>query len=196
MHAAYGTFLLENGKLRESKSEFDAALSYDKRSHEAHYGLGRLDLEKGDKKAAIAKMAKALDIRPGFAAARAQLGCVHMYQKQYAKALKELQRATEDDPNNGLSWFCRAVATYNDPRKRGKSGEALKAYRKEKKQRAERFFEKAVAVDPARGDAWFFLGALRLERNDRSGAKKAYQASTDAGYDKAILELEKLRDVQ
>jgi superkiller protein 3 len=196
MHAAYGTFLLENGKLRDAQLEFEAALRLDKRSHEALYGLGRLDLEKGDKKGAITKMTQALDIRPGFAAARAQLGCVHMYQKQYEEALQELKRATEDDPNNGLAWFCRAFATYNDPSKGGKSGDALSDYRAERKQQAEIYFEKAVAVEPTRGDAWFFLGELRRARNDLKGAKQAYKASVDAGYDKAILELEKLRDVQ
>lgn len=188
-HAAYGSFVLEEGLNSDAERAFTEALKLDKTSVEAHYGMARIALDRGDKEGAIAKLKTALGVSPGYARARSELGCTLLYKAvqvndraQYEAALVELKRATEDDPYLGQAWYCL--------------GRVQLA--KEDVKGAEESFARAAKVEPRLDEAHYALGKIALSRGDQRGAKKRFEQAVKVNPENeaAVLELEKLRTVK
>jgi tetratricopeptide (TPR) repeat protein len=188
--AAYGSFLLEEkGMLAEAEKAFQEALRLQKDSVEAHYGMARIALDKGDRETAITRLRTALSTSPGYARARSELGCTLLYKglqtndkDTLESSLVELKRASEDDPYMGQSWYCLGRVQL--------AREDVKG--------AEKSFERAAKVEPRLGEAHYALGKIALSRGDQKRAKTSFEAAVKASPDneQAVLELEKLRGVK
>ena len=66
----------------------------------AHYYLGRVANHKGNYPQAVEQLRVALKAYPDYADAYAEMGLVHLKQKDYLGARDDLQKALEIDPNN------------------------------------------------------------------------------------------------
>ena len=70
-----------------------------------HIQLGEMSLEAGDFSAAEAYFREALELEPGSAQARAELGAALLLQGRYDEARDELETARETNPGNPEAWF-------------------------------------------------------------------------------------------
>jgi tetratricopeptide (TPR) repeat protein len=70
-----------------------------------HMQLGEMSLEAGDFSAAEAYFREALELEPGSAQARAELGAALLLQGRYDEARDELETARETNPENPEAWF-------------------------------------------------------------------------------------------
>ncbi len=64
----------------------------------AHYYLGRIANQKGDSATAVRELHSALRAAPDYADIYAELGLIHLKQKQYSQAEESLQRALRLNP--------------------------------------------------------------------------------------------------
>ncbi len=179
-HAAYGRFLLEQGKVSDAEAVFGVAVKLDARFAPAIAGLGDAALTQGDNARAEKLFREALALDQSLASARAELGYILYKANKNKDALDELGRAVVDDSTLGRAWFYLAFAQYRE-------GEKAKV---------ETSLKRAVAAQPDLAEAWLELGKLYVAQGKKDDAKKALTAAEAArpGYDAALLELERLRD--
>ena len=114
----------------------------------AHYYLGRIANRKGDYAEAIRQLQMALRAYPGYADAYAELGLVHLKQKEYPRAEEALQKALEFNPDSYAANLNLMILyqRIGSPR----ADEQAKRFEQIKKERAQRAkeFLRAIRVEP------------------------------------------------
>lgn len=114
----------------------------------AHYYLGRIANQQGNYPKAVGELAMALETYPNFADAYAERGLVHLKQKEYADARRDLQKALEINPDNytaNLNLLILYQRT-KDP-KAGDQAKRFDQVRQERAQRAKEFL-RTIEVRP------------------------------------------------
>src|SRR5262249_40935353 len=114
---------------------------------EAHNNLGLLYSDGNDLSSAADQFKSALEIDPGYVAARYNLGVTYYRMKKWDKSREQLIRCTELDPNAGGCWS----ALGNVANEQGFTDEA------------ETFFERQTNVAQADPNAWYNLCVIRIK---------------------------------
>lgn len=147
-------------------------------------------------------LTRALDLAPGFGAARANLATVYYKQNRYAEAAETLDAVLEGDPDNPahanlkaaalgrIGGYDEAIALYESLTVRfpahaklwmsyghmlktvGRQSDSIAAYRH------------ALAVDPGLGELWWSLAnlkTLRFDSGDRAAMETALAAAEPDG---------------
>ena len=147
-------------------------------------------------------LTRALDLAPGFGAARANLATVYYKQNRYAEAAETLDAVLEGDPDNPahanlkaaalgrIGGYDEAIALYESLTARfpahaklwmsyghmlktvGRQSDSIAAYRH------------ALAVDPGLGELWWSLAnlkTLRFDSGDRAAMETALAAAEPDG---------------
>jgi tetratricopeptide (TPR) repeat protein len=114
----------------------------------AHYYLGRIANRQGHSTEAIRQLHRALQAYPAYADAYAELGLVHLKEREYAQAEQALQRALKLSPDSytaNLNLMVLYQRTGN-PR----ADEQAKRFDRVKEERAQRAkeFLRAIRVEP------------------------------------------------
>jgi len=114
----------------------------------AHYYLGRIANRKGDCPEAIRHLQVALKAYPDYADAYAELGLVHLKEKEYLQAEEALQKALKLNPD-GYTANLNLMILYQRIRS-PKADEQAKRFEQIKKERAQRAkeFLRAIRVEP------------------------------------------------
>ena len=151
-------------------------------------------------------LSRALELAPGFGAARANLATVYYKQNRYAEAVETLDAVLGDDPDNPahanlkaaalgrIGGYDEAIALYEQLTRRfpdhaklwmsyghllktvGRQDDSIAAYRH------------ALAVDPGLGELWWSLANLKTIRfgaDDRAAMEAALVAAEPAGEERA-----------
>ena len=114
----------------------------------AHYYLGRIANQEGNYPEAVAQLEMALKAYPNYADAYAEMGLVHLKQKDYPGARNDLQKALDINPDNytaNLNLMILYQRT-KDP----KADEQAKRFEQVRQQRAQRAkeFLRTIQVRP------------------------------------------------
>jgi len=88
--------LLDAGKPDESRALYEALVNEHPEAAEGHYGLGRIDADRGERASAVEHLRKACDLFPGFGAAHFVLARVYRDLGERAKAQEELALYQKD----------------------------------------------------------------------------------------------------
>jgi tetratricopeptide (TPR) repeat protein len=88
--------LLDAGKTDESRALYQALVREHPDSAEAHYGLGRIEADRGERASAAEHLRKACDLFPGFGAAHFALARAYGDQGEKDKAQEELALYQKD----------------------------------------------------------------------------------------------------
>lgn len=117
-HLALGSAYFYGSDLDLAGKELRGVESYPQTSATAHYFLARIADRKGNLSAAKAELLRALQIRPQFADALAELGHIELKQKDYPAAQKALDKAIEITPDNYAANLNLTIlyGRTNDPR--------------------------------------------------------------------------------
>jgi tetratricopeptide (TPR) repeat protein len=126
---------------------------------------GLAQMMAGDAKGAAASFDLALDASPALAEARFNRGVARLKLRQYAQASADFE-SVAGDGGKPLS----ARAAYHD---------ALALDALARSSDAERWLERALAVDPKLDSALLYLGFLRERRGDLQAAGKSYRQFLD-----------------
>jgi tetratricopeptide (TPR) repeat protein len=143
---AYNTF----GEPTAARPEFERALGLDPRHAQAHVSLAALLLQEGDAKAAIPHLDQAIRLLgrgPDAAYPRYLRAKVYSEERDFSKAVSELQQAVELRPE-----FAEAWSDLGEARKNLNDGNAALAA-----------FRRAVALSPDDAVARARLGGLLLD---------------------------------
>ena len=105
-----GVGLLQKGRFAEAAAELTRAIEKNPKLAEAHYLMGLIRQERGDRELAIASFRAALKIEPRHAAAQARLAEVMTYlararESGYAEAAAACRRALALNPSDADSLF-------------------------------------------------------------------------------------------
>jgi tetratricopeptide (TPR) repeat protein len=92
--------LLDAGRTSESRALYEALVREHPDTAEAHYGLGRIDADRGEPASAVEHLRKACDLFPGFGAAHFALARAYRDLGEKEKAQEELALYQKDK----LSW--------------------------------------------------------------------------------------------
>jgi len=157
-------------------------------------------------------LCRALELAPGFGAARANLATVYYKQNRYAEAVEMLDAVLGEDPDNPahanlkaaalgrIGGYDEAIALYEELTRRfpghaklwmsyghmlktvGRQDDSIAAYRH------------ALSVDPGLGELWWSLANLktiRFDKRDRAAMEAALEAAdaADSGRDDDRLHL-------
>lgn len=178
IHLALGQHHLQQGNAPAAREAFDVALALEPRNPSALAAAGEVSYALGDKEGAKKRIREALALDAGQASARADLGRMLLEDGKNAEALKELKRASEDQPKLGKAWFYLAFAQNNT----GAGAAAV-----------EKSLKKAVECSPDLAEAHYQLGALYLKQGKTTPACKALKRAVElrAGYETALVEIER-----
>jgi tetratricopeptide (TPR) repeat protein len=114
----------------------------------AHYYLGRIANQKGNYPEAIAQLQMALKAYPNYAEAYAEMGLVHLKQKDYPGARDDLQKALAINPDSYTANLNLMILyqRIKDP----KADEQAKRFEQVRQERAERVkdFLRTIQVRP------------------------------------------------
>jgi tetratricopeptide (TPR) repeat protein len=114
----------------------------------AHYLLGRMDNQQGKFADALRHLEEALKANPDYASAYAELGLLHLKQREFELAEKALQRALELDRDNYSANFNLMVLYQRTKDERAKA--QSERFEEVKKRRDERELEllRTIEVQP------------------------------------------------
>ena len=167
-HANLGSALAEAGRLAEAEQHFREALAINPYHDNSNNGLGFCMAETGRLDEALAHLRKALQANPGLWEGYLNVGLVHARRGHYAEALEMFERANRIHPDSPevLSNLGAALVAQasRDP---GRSREVL--------DRAVRYLEQAVALDPTNVEAGSNLGVVLRRLDRREEAERAFQ---------------------
>ncbi len=97
---ALGVAYFQSSQLEQARKELLAISGLPETAAGAHYFLGRLARQENNLPEAIREMELALQAHPDYVDAHAELGLLHLRQKEYALAEKSLQRAVGIDQDH------------------------------------------------------------------------------------------------
>ncbi|MEW6515683.1 MAG: tetratricopeptide repeat protein [candidate division FCPU426 bacterium] len=112
------------------------------RDPEVHYQIGRVYLEQGNDKEALASLNKALELKPDFQPALETLGLVYHRRQDETNAIQVLERLTKLDPANFNAYYLLG----------------LNYYRKKMYSEMVAAYKRAVTIQPDLADAYYNLG--------------------------------------
>jgi len=147
------------GKPGLARFELERAISLEPNSALAHSNLGSLYLSMGELENAEAELRIALKIDPDFELAHYNLGQVLDRRGAYQEALEHFQKAYQQNsgyPDNAL-WAGIMLLKLNQPDK------------------AEKWAQKALALDQKYYMAWYYLGLAEKEQGKNDDALAAFQ---------------------
>lgn len=121
---AYGECLLQNGRPREARDQFDRAAELDGNSVTAALNLAKVSLQLNDPKRADVAVRKALALDPKNSEVQLTLGYLRLRQEKLDDALSAFRKASILDPNDVVS-LCMAGVVLE---KQGRGTEAMSCY--------------------------------------------------------------------
>ena len=160
---------MREGKYAEASREFQKALWHNPNLAEAYSGLGHAYFGLGRLDDALEAQQKAIELEPNMAAAHIAKGLILLQQAEKSRTKSDYERALA---------ACRQGieldATLQVPvRVRTALG---RVYLQEGKlTQAGHQFEEILKVDPNFGDAYYYLGAIRVRQRDYEKAEEAYR---------------------
>ena len=98
------------GEEEEGRKQFARAAALGSKNAKMYYDLAYLLRRGDDSAAAIAALEKALELNPGYSDARRQLGSLYMRDKQWTKALLNLNKITRVETNEDAYWLYHSRA--------------------------------------------------------------------------------------
>ncbi len=133
---ALGMSYFHNRDRDRAHQELSFTSNYPQTAATAHYFLGRMANQEGDLVGAFRELQRALAIRPEFADAYAELGNLHLKQKEHAKAEQALTKALDLESDNYRAnlFLLMVYSRTGDPRAKAQNRRfsALKKKRKAK----------------------------------------------------------------
>jgi len=218
--------LKQNGRALEQFRKAAAAAKRQGITYEAqfHRYIGDVLLAMGNRTGALDEYRKAVELDPADTDARMSVASVLISDKDRKGAEKELSQAVERDPANAavriaLAGYMMDSGDVNGALAHLEAARSIPGLapatvanilvlegnardRKQEFPEAVQSYSEAVALDPARGDAWFYL-AGDLERAGRPAeAKAAYQRAVEVlpghpewqkFYDESVMKLGTLK---
>lgn len=152
-----GNAQLRLGRKEEALASFESALSV-RRTAGLHASVARIEAERGDLRAAVRQLEKAIELNPGLDSAWASL----------VELLRRSGRAAE---------AARVEARFlaEAPKRLGEEAfrEGLKAYTSRRLDEGRALFEKSVAANPANPAAWSNLGFLEYDAGNLEASWRA-----------------------
>lgn len=192
---AYARYYYEQGRLQDAEQYFLKTVSADPKNASAHYYLGKIALRSnaaGITDNAVrfanaeARFKKAIECNPELAEAHNDLATLYFANKMYSEALDHFKKAADADTSN-------KIYLYNY----GRTAFELGKYKI-----AIEHCQKAVAIDPAFPQPYWFIAKSYTAQHDWKQAATWWQKVVDHfGFDKrlqaqAIIELKKAQDNQ
>jgi len=95
---------LKEGKTTSARGLLHEAIAADRLDADAHYLLAGVYHREGKTLNAIVELEKAIDARPGFLAARRDLGAVLIINGDFRRAARVLEAASRMDPRSEIIW--------------------------------------------------------------------------------------------
>ncbi|MEW6743492.1 MAG: tetratricopeptide repeat protein [Planctomycetota bacterium] len=170
-HTNLGVLLCDEvGDYQGAIVAFRSAVSLNPRNSRYHYNLGNALLDSGDVEGSIAACRQAIALQPDYAKARLSLG-LGLRRKgldeEAAAAFREAVRLDADwaEARDWLAWH---LATWPDPTRRSPAEAVSHA-------------DKAVALEPERGEYWSTLGVARYRAGQPEAAIEALERSMSLG---------------
>jgi serine/threonine-protein kinase len=147
---------------KQAINDFTAALKLDPRNFEAFANRALAHKGLGNHAAAVADCDAALKEEDHLAVLVLRGEC-YCYLKDYEKALRDLDRAVQKDPNNAEAWATRGLVYLNMDR----HDDAI------------RDLDKALDLDPKDDQSYFFRAQARRSKKDFEGALQDYGRAID-----------------
>lgn len=170
-HVALAGVYLQLGREDDAVRHLERAAELAPDSNFVHRQLGQLYLKRDDFEAGVASLMRAKEAGPQDQETRRWLGAAYLF-RSYAdaeNAVKELEMAAELDPEDAALQSRLAMAYV-------RRDEALD------KKRAITALERAVQLDPSETEAYYYLGRLYLDTDQREAGIEAwryYAATSD-----------------
>lgn len=154
-------------------------------------------LAQGDKAAALAQLARAIEINPKATRAHMNLGDIHRLDGDYARAESNYRQAAQSEPSNFDAQFYHGLMLHALDRVREAIGAYLRAlsikpddflttlnlasayYQVSEARQALAFAEKAVRLNPQDGAARFTLGAVYADLDQHAKAVVEFQQAAE-----------------
>ena len=155
-----GALYVTLGDTEKAKIQYEKAIIVSPLYAEAHNNLGAIFSRSQDFQKAIKYFKKAIEIKPEYYNAHINLGIVFTNLKENQNAESCFEKAIESDQNNPFGYFCLANVI------KEKDGQLEKAIK---------FFEKAIEINPKYIEAEVNLGALFYNTGDHEKAKNHYE---------------------
>ncbi|MDH5288065.1 MAG: tetratricopeptide repeat protein [Betaproteobacteria bacterium] len=180
------------GSLAAAIADVEGALALAPNDARLHSELGILCADAGDTERAIAAFTQATRLDPRYARAWNNLGTSLRGAGRIADAEAAFARATQAEPGYVLAWANLGVARRDLGADEGAAAALERALALDPRQRlalaalaglrrgqgriddATQLYERALAVDPRDANAWMLYAATLAERDDLSGAARAY----------------------
>lgn len=147
-----------------AEAAYQAALDAQPDLVDAVLGLARLKRSRGACGEAVALYQKAESIRPTFDAAYGLASCHNVLQND-VDAVKQFEIATRRDETSTAAWIGLGAAL----NKVGRSADALPA------------LQRAIALEPGSGQAYYFLGLAYRALDDETRARAAFARAEALG---------------
>jgi len=161
---------------------FNKAIDVNFNTEEAYVNLANTYKEKGDDESYTATLARARKALPNSQAIVTAEIDVYLANKEFDKALENLNVAIQNDPENQFLFFARGNILDNqqaDYKEKGDEAGMQKAY-----EGAKADYTKALGIDPDYFDAAYSIGALHYNHGAEM-LNKANEISDDNEYKKA-----------
>ena len=159
---------MQQGKYVEASREFQKALWHNPSLAEAYSGLGHAYIGLGRLDDALEAQHKAIELEPNMAEAHVAKGLILLQRAEksrtktdYERALSSCRKGIELNPTLQVPTVIRAAL--------GRS-----YFQEGKLTQASRQFEEILKVDSNFGDAYYYLGAIRVRQRDYERAEEAY----------------------
>ncbi len=157
-HVTLARAYLQRGELDAARRNFKKALRIDRRSHEAHNGMGTYYTKVGENQLAEESFKEALRINRNFTQARVDYGRFLFRQQRYQEAFEQFDRSSQD-----LSYDFRALSL---------AFSAQAALKLGKKDHAKANFERALNLNNNLPLAMIELAQLYFDEKDYAKAKR------------------------
>ncbi len=139
---------------KDQHTLFSVTVRTSPESAKAHYNLGVVEEERGDRAAAMAAYRRAIEIKPDMVQALRNYGLALLHEGRPREALERLRAAAEFDPNIPDLFGDIGIALHQ----LGRTGEAAAMLRRE------------IEMRPGNGRAHYNLATLLLEQGDAAAA--------------------------
>ena len=159
-----GALYVSLGDSEKAKIYYKKAIIVDPLYAEAHNNLGLIFARSQDFQKAKSFFKKAIEINPKYCNALTNLGVVLVDLKEHQNAESCFEKAIESDRNNPTAYFCLANLI------KEKDGQFEKA---------KKYFEKAIEINPKYLEAEVNLGALFYNAGDNEKALTHYKKAIE-----------------
>ncbi|MFC1509724.1 tetratricopeptide repeat protein [Candidatus Omnitrophota bacterium] len=154
-----GRTIKENTYWKEPIAFYERILKYAPDSSRAHYNLGKIYYDIGNKEKAISAYKKAIEINPYHAKAYNNLGGAYYHLGKIKEAIPVLEKAIKLNPDYVKAYSNLASAYYST----GKKEESIA------------MFKKAIEINPGYIDAYYNLGVAYKNIGDNEEAIATYK---------------------